>query len=181
MSRAEVYLRGVTASDRQEFLELMRASRALHAPWITPPTSDRTFAQYLARTQSDDHRGMLVCRRSDGAIVGVININGIVRGTFLSASLGYYVGAPYTGHGYMTEGLRQTIKHAFGDLGLHRLEANIQPDNLRSRALVARCGFVNEGLAKRFLYIDGAWRDHERWAMYDERATLAASKTRYHG
>lgn len=169
-----MYLKTVAAADRKEFVNLMKSSRSLHEPWISPPTTDRAFDSYLSRMSEDDHHGLLVCERESNAIVGVININSIVRGTFLSASLGYYVGAPFAGHGFMSEGLKQTVAHAFGPLGLHRLEANIQPDNARSLALVGRCGFQREGFSPRFLYIAGQWRDHERWAIYDNRATLAA-------
>ena len=115
---------------------------------------------------------MLVCLRSTGAIVGAININNIVRGSFLSASLGYYAGQPYSGLGYMQEGLLALVRYAFHELGLHRLEANIQPDNERSRALVARCGFQSEGMSRDFLYINGQWRDHERWVIVDQRTGL---------
>lgn len=167
-----VYLRRVTRRDRGEFLALMQCSRTLHDPWIQPPLSSLSFHNYLARTHRDDHVGLLVCNRDDDAIAGVININNIVRGSFLSASLGYYAGAPYAGRGFMREGLEQVKRYAFGELGLHRLEANIQPDNVSSIALVKRCGFQYEGLSPAFLYIAGAWRDHERWTVYDPRATL---------
>jgi ribosomal-protein-alanine N-acetyltransferase len=170
----EVYVRRVEKRDRSEFLALMSASRDLHEPWISPPLTDRAFSHYHARTRRDDHEGMLVCRRADEAIVGVINLNNIVRGSFLSASLGYYVGAPYAGQGYMREGLKQVVEFAFQQLGLHRLEANIQPTNLRSLRLVEQCGFVKEGLSLDFLFIDGRWRDHERWAITHTRATLLA-------
>ncbi|MDP6199468.1 MAG: GNAT family N-acetyltransferase [Candidatus Poseidonia sp.] len=108
----------------------------------------------------------------DDRIVGVININHIVRGTFQNASLGYYVGAPFQGHGYMQQGLEQLLRLAFTTLGLHRLEANIQPDNVRSKALVESCGFDFEGLSRNFLYIEGEWRDHERWSVFADRETL---------
>jgi [ribosomal protein S5]-alanine N-acetyltransferase len=166
------YLRPVARRDRQEFVELMKRSRGLHDPWIQPPLSSLAFFNYLARTHQDDHEGLLVCRREDDAIVGVININNIVRGSFLSASLGYYAGAPFAGQGYMREGLERVKRYAFADLGLHRLEANIQPDNERSIALVQRCGFQYEGMSPAFLYINGAWRDHQRWTVYDPRVTL---------
>jgi [ribosomal protein S5]-alanine N-acetyltransferase len=167
-----VYLRPVARRDRHEFVELMKCSRALHDPWIQPPLSSLAFFNYLARTHQDDHEGLLVCRRDDDAIAGVININNIVRGSFLSASLGYYAAAPYAGQGYMREGLEQVKRYAFADLGLHRLEANIQPDNARSIALVKRCGFQYEGMSPAFLYINGAWRDHQRWTAYDPRVSL---------
>ncbi len=172
----DVFVRRVARDDRDEFLELMQASHSLHEPWISPPLSHRAFDAYLARMQRNDHEGMLVCRREDAAIVGVINLNNIMRGSFLSSSLGYYAGLPYAGHGYMTAGLKATIRFAFDELGLHRLEANIQPNNAPSLNLVRRCGFRNEGFSPRLLYIAGQWRDHERWAIYHQRDTLARSR-----
>jgi len=167
-----VYLRHVRESDRREFLDLMRTSASLHNPWITPPTSSPAFSQYMTRTTTSDHEGFVLGRYSDDAIVGVINLNNVVRGSFLSASLGYYVGAPFLGQGYMAEGLNLVKNYAFGTMNLHRLEANIQPDNQRSIALVKRCGFQLEGLAPAFLYINGQWRDHERWSVIDPRHAM---------
>jgi ribosomal-protein-alanine N-acetyltransferase len=167
-----VYLRPVNRRDRTEFLSLMQESRSLHEPWISPPLTPLAFQSYLTRTERDDHEGLLVCTRDTDAITGVINLNGIVRGTFLSASLGYYAASRHAGQGYMLEGLALVKDYAFRTLGLHRLEANIQPDNHRSIALVRRSGFVKEGMSHAFLYLAGRWRDHERWATYDPRSTL---------
>ena len=82
--------------------------------------------------------------------------------------LGYAIGAPYAGEGYMTEGIELVLRHAFGAMGLHRLEANIQPGNEPSIALAKRAGFRLEGFSPRYLKIDGRWRDHERWAILAE-------------
>lgn len=169
---SRVFLREVTSQDKAEFLALMRCSRHLHEPWISPPITDSAFRGYLDRAQSHDHEAQLICRSEDRAIVGVININNIVRGSFLSASLGYYVGAPYAGNGYMREGLELLKDYAFHELGLHRLEANIQPENEKSISLVRQCGFEREGMSKAFLYIAGGWRDHERWTTYHRRSGL---------
>ena len=168
----DIYLRRVTHNDEAEFLALMRASEELHQPWIQAPTTPALFKYYLQRIRRNDHEGFAICRGTDEVIVGVININNIVRGSFLSASLGYYVGAPFQGQGYMQAGLTQLIDYAFSTMGLHRLEANIQPDNLRSQELVRRCGFEYEGLSKNFLFLDGAWQDHQRWCVIDSRAKL---------
>lgn len=108
---------------------------------------------------------LLVCRRADGAIVGVVNVSEIVRAALQSAYLGYYAFQAHAGQGYMTEGLALVLRHAFRRLGLHRLEANIQPRNLASRKLVRRLGFRKEGFSPRYVKVGGRWRDHERWAI----------------
>lgn len=168
------FIRRVTRHDETEFIALMRESQELHEPWISPPTNPVLFKYYLNRIGKDDHEGFAICRSEDEKIVGVINVNSIVRGSFQSASLGYYVGADFQGQGYMQEGLEALITYAFNTMGLHRLEANIQPENRRSQALVERCGFVKEGYSKDFLYINGAWRDHERWCIVHGREGLRA-------
>jgi [ribosomal protein S5]-alanine N-acetyltransferase len=100
--------------------------------------------------------------------MGVVNLNEIVRGAFHSAYLGYYGFNPHARQGYMAEGLGLVLRHAFRRVGLHRLEANIQPGNRASRALVRRLGFRREGFSPRYLKIGGRWRDHERWAIVRE-------------
>src|SRR5439155_15351959 len=90
-------------------------------------------------------------------------------GPLQSAFLGYGGVAALSGQGYMSEGLRLLLRHVFEELRLHRIEANIQPDNERSLALVRRAGFVREGYSERYLRIGGRWRDHERWAIRIEQ------------
>jgi len=107
----------------------------------------------------------LVCRASDNAIVGVVNLSNVVRGLLQSGYLGYYAFAGYERQGYMASGLSVVVRHAFNKLKLHRLEANIQPGNTASIALAASCGFTLEGYSPRYLKIGGRWRDHERWAI----------------
>ena len=160
-----MYLRAPRARDRDEFAAALKRSRALHSTWVTTRATPEQFATYLKRLRRDDHAGFLVCRREDDAIVGVINLNAIVRGLFHSAYLGYYAFAPHAGKGYMTQGLQLVMRHAFVKMKLHRLEANIQPGNTASIALVKRCGFRLEGYSPRYLKIAGKWRDHERWAV----------------
>jgi ribosomal-protein-alanine N-acetyltransferase len=100
--------------------------------------------------------------RSTGDLVGVVNVTEIVRGALQGAYLGYYLFRPFGGLGYMTDGLRVVIDRAFGELALHRLEANIQPDNERSIRLVKRLGFRREGLSPRYLKVGGRWRGRMR-------------------
>ena len=173
MTSERAYLRRISADDQAEVLALAQHGRDLHAPWLAPPRTARAFAAYVRRAQREDCEGLLVCLQDNDEIAGVINVNDISRGPFLSATLGYYVSVARSGQGYMTEGLNLVKQYAFCELGLHRLEANIQPGNAPSIALVRRCGFQREGISKAFLFIDGAWRDHERWAVLDPRAALA--------
>jgi ribosomal-protein-alanine N-acetyltransferase len=160
-----VYLRPPTARDRDEFIALMRASRSFHRPWATAPTDDERFAAYLADSRRADFEAMFVCRQADLAIVGFFNLSQIVRRSLQSAYLGYAAGQPYAGQGYMREGIQLVLRYGFGELKLHRIEANIQPGNHASIALARGAGFRREGFSPRYLKIAGRWRDHERWAM----------------
>ena len=143
----------------------MRSSRKLHRPWVSPPDDRESFLRYVARTRRDDFEGLFVRRREDRALVGVFNLSQLVYGPLCSAYLGYWAGAPFAGQGYMTAGMEAVLRHAFTRLALHRVEANIQPGNLRSRSLAERAGFRLEGYSPRYLKIGGRWRDHERWAI----------------
>jgi [ribosomal protein S5]-alanine N-acetyltransferase len=168
ISGKHVFLRHPEGGDRAEFVRLARASRDLHRPWVYAPETNGQFDLYLARTRVPNERGLLVCRRDDDAIVGVYNLSQIARGFFQSAYLGYYAFAPNAGRGLMAEGLQLVLRYAFDELKLHRVEANIQPGNERSKRLVERAGFRQEGYSPRYLKIGGRWRDHERWALTRE-------------
>jgi ribosomal-protein-alanine N-acetyltransferase len=162
--RSRVLLRPPTPADEEEFLARMNASRRVHRPWLSPPLTPDAYRAYLERL--DERRyGYLACRRADGAIVGWLNVSEIVRGALQGAFLGYGGVGEFAGQGYMTEAVRLVVREAFGPLGLHRLEANIQPGNVASIALARRCGFECEGFSPRYLKIGGRWRDHERWAI----------------
>jgi [ribosomal protein S5]-alanine N-acetyltransferase len=160
-----VYLRAPAPSDKLEFVALMRASRMFHRPWATAPTDDERFAAYVSDSRRQDFEAMLVCRREDDAILGFFNLSQIARGSLQSAYLGYAIGKPHAGHGYMREGIELVLRRAFVDLRLHRVEANIQPGNKASIALAQGAGFSREGFSPRYLKISGRWRDHERWAL----------------
>lgn len=168
-TRPRVDVRSPTPADRHDFLAAMRSSRRYHRPWLTAPTTDEAFDVLLTRAEDPAFEPMLVCRLEDGAIVGFINISQIVRGPFQSAYLGYGGVAAFAGQGYMREGLELVLARAFADLRLHRLEANIQPGNHASIALVRGAGFVREGFSERYLKIAGRWRHHDRWAIRVEQ------------
>ena len=155
-------------SDAERFLDAVARSKSIHQPWLAPPRDAQAFGAYLERIRSDDCYGFLVCLETDDCLVGTVNLNEVVRGCFQSAYLAYYVFHPYERKGLMTEGLKLVLQYAFTSLGLHRLEANIQPENSASIALAKRCGFEKEGYSKRYLKIGDRWRDHERWAILKE-------------
>lgn len=161
----EVTLSTPSPSDADEFIAEVRDSRVLHWPWIDMADTAERYTAYLERAAREDQAAYLIRHRSCGKLVGFVNINNIVRGALQSGYLGYGAFASHAGRGLMTEGLGAVIDRAFGDLGLHRLEANIQPDNGRSIDLVTRLGFEQEGFSRRYLKVDGDWRDHERWAL----------------
>jgi len=169
ISRGEaVYLFTPNKDAAEDFLALTAGSVNFHRPWVYPPTDLKHFRAYLDRLENGYAHGFLIARCDDDSLVGVININDPIMGGFRSASLGYYAAAPYCGRGYMSEGLALVLDQAFTALDLHRLEANVQPDNAASLALVKRLGFRKEGFSPAFLKVGGEWRDHERWAMVAE-------------
>jgi ribosomal-protein-alanine N-acetyltransferase len=153
------------AADEVAFLAAMQNSVGLHYPWLSAPKDHAGWERYMTRLERDNEAGYLVKGISDGAICGVVNLNIITFEAFRSACVSYFGVAGKVEKGYMKEGMLQVIRHAFNDLGLHRLEANIQPENLASIALAQSTGFKYEGYSPRFLKINGEWCDHERWAV----------------
>jgi len=159
-----LFIRELERSDEQLFLNAMKRSIALHSPWMTAPLSHHDFIEFYNRYHQINHKCILLCNTDDD-IVGVFNLSEIVRGLFQNAYLGYSVISDYAGKGYMSAGLKLVLHKAFTEMELHRLEANIQPDNINSINLVKANGFRNEGYSPRYLKINGDWRDFERWAI----------------
>lgn len=116
--------------------------------------------QALSWEQGRGARFLLTQPQQPQQIVGTVSLSNIVRGVFQAAHLGYGIDHTLQGQGLMQEAVAEVIRFAFSDLRLHRLLANYQPANARSAALLQRLGFVEEGLARDYLYINGQWRDH---------------------
>lgn len=159
-----ITIREPQLSDKSAFLDAMQRSKNLHHSWVKAPITNQEFQEYLARYSQQNQKSYLVIV-NDEHIAGVFNISEIVRGLFQSAYLGFYAVADYAGKGYMSSGLKLILNEVFTTLDMHRLEANIQPDNINSINLVKENGFKKEGYSPRYLKIDGIWRDHERWAI----------------
>ncbi len=164
----DIALSAPSPADVDEFIAATADSRSLHEPWLAPPDSPGRFAAYLVRAAREDHAAFLIRHAGCGGLIGYANVSNIVRGAFQSGYLGYGAFASHAGRGLMTAGLRAVLGAVFGDLGLHRVEANVQPGNARSLRVVRRLGFEKEGFSRRYLKVDGDWRDHERWALIAE-------------
>ena len=168
MTRQLVHIQRGSLADEAEFLASVDRSRTLHHPWVQPPNTVDAYRDYLSKHQNARGEVWFVWTEEPRGLVGVVNISEIVHGAFRSAYLGYYAFVPFAGRGLMKDGLALVITYAFTELKLHRVEANIQPGNRASKALVKTLGFRREGLSPRYLKINGRWRDHERWAILSE-------------
>ena len=169
---SRVYLRPPQRRDAEAFIEAARASRREHGRWISAPATRERFTAYVHRYTRGvtpvTHAAFLLFTRDDDALAGVFNFSEIVHGGFLSTYLGYYGFTPHIGKGFMSEGMALALDVAFRQMKLHRVEANIQPTNLRSVALAESSGFTREGFSPRYVKIGGRWRDHLRFAMLAE-------------
>lgn len=163
-----IYLRYLRESDKEEFIALNEASRRYHRGLVSPPLDEQSFEKFLSRNESETNESFVICLYSNDKIVGSITLSQIFRGNFCNAYLGYFVGAEFGGKGIMTEAINLILRFAFKDLKLHRIEANVQPTNLASIAVLKKNGFTKEGFSRRYLKIDRKWRDHERWALIKE-------------
>lgn len=126
------------------------------------------FKEFIERSEKPENECFLIVRERDDAIAGMINLTQIFYGPFCNAYLGYGLGVKFTGEGLMTEAVKLILRFAFKDLKLHRIEANVQPENLPSISVLKRCGFTREGFSRKYLKIAGKWRDHERFALIKE-------------
>jgi ribosomal-protein-alanine N-acetyltransferase len=165
MSRARVVVRGPQDIDADAYIAQMRASRRFHHPWIVAPTDRATWDRLMARNETPAVEVLFAVRREDAAVTGTFVLSQIFYGPFCNAYLGYWATQAHTGEGYMSEGMAGVLRHAFRKLRLHRVEANVQPANTASVALLDRSGFRREGFSPRYLKVAGRWRDHERWAI----------------
>lgn len=171
MSEPLVRLRPLAEGDRAEFVRVMAVSEGLHAPWspARPPGDtweavfERAYAKHRAGT---DWKG--VAELEDGRFGGFFNLNELVRGPFQNAYAGWSVNAEVAGRGVATAGVRALLDVAFAPpphgLGLHRVQANVIPRNVRSLRVAEKAGFRREGLALRYVCIAGVWEDHVLFA-----------------
>ncbi len=168
MQGTKLYLRYPKAEDFEEYAQMSRESEKFHRGLIKMSRNRDDFDAFLERNNREENECFLICRNSNNRIAGIINLSQIFRGPFQNAYLGYGLGVKFTGQGLMTEAVSLVLRFAFKELKLHRIEANVQPENLPSIAVLKRCGFTKEGFSRKYLKIGGRWRDHERWAIISE-------------
>lgn len=177
-----VLLRPLAPLDFVEWREVRLRNEAWLVPWepqrstsLPDPTSDRTaFEARCAardRERASDHAypfGVFVDQR----LAGEINLNNVTRGALQGATIGYWIDEARAGRGYIAEAVVVVLRYAFEELQLHRLEICIVPRNTNSRRVVEKLGLREEGIAERYLEINGTWEDHVRYAITAEEWAL---------
>ncbi len=174
-----VFLREPQMSDYAAWAAVRAESREFLEPWeprwprdeLERDTYRRRMRYYYRDARQDLGYAFFLFRSSDSSLIGGMTLSNIRRGVSQSGSLGYWIGAPYARQGYMTRGVRAITWFVFDVLHLHRLEAACLPENTASAALLTRTGFQYEGLARRYLKINGTWQDHWLFALLAEDRT----------
>lgn len=161
---SSILIREPQLSDEQQFLDTMQRSQTLHSPWVVAPRIPEEFQSYIQRSLQPNNKNLLALNDSED-IIGVFNLSEIVRGAFQNAYLGFYASIDFQRRGMMSAAMKLVLEYAFVELKLHRIEANIQPGNLKSINLVKKNAFRKEGYSPRYLKINNVWCDHLRFAM----------------
>jgi ribosomal-protein-alanine N-acetyltransferase len=168
-------LRTPQMSDYPAWAELRAASREFLTPWeplwatdeLSRASFRRRVRHYLRDLREDVGYALFIFAAMSGYLVGGLTLCNVRRGVTQSCTLGYWIGAKYAQQGYMTAAVRAVIPFVFDSLELHRLEAACLPNNTASIKLLERTGFRREGLARRYLRINGVWQDHLLYALLD--------------
>lgn len=173
VTTARLELRAPVMSDFDQWAILREESREFLTPWEPLwPADDLTrnafryrLRRYAREAREDTGYTLFLFSRGEGVLLGGLSLTNVRRGVTQSCALGYWMGRRHAGRGLMTEAVRGTIVHVFETLRLHRIEAACLPSNEASKAVLRRCGFSAEGLARQYLRINGQWQDHLLFAM----------------
>jgi ribosomal-protein-alanine N-acetyltransferase len=176
----EVYLRYPRFSDYKNWARLRGESKDFLTPWepswatdeLTKGAFRRRIKRYQKEARQDSAYAFFIFKVSDDSLMGGCALSNVRRGVTQSCALGYWIGERFARQGYMFDAIRALIPFIFTTLGLHRIEAACLPSNEPSRNLLVKVGFRQEGLAKRYLQINGEWRDHLLFALLADEAQL---------
>jgi ribosomal-protein-alanine N-acetyltransferase len=184
---AEVYGHGIVLrppviSDFEAWAALRSASRDHLMPFepqwsrdeLTRSAFRRRLRQYALESRSDTGYAFFLHETAHDSLIGALTLSNVRRGVAQAASMGYWIGAGHKGRGLMTEAVRAVLPFAFETLRLHRLEAACLEDNVASRRVLEKSGFLREGIARRYLKIDGRWRDHLVYACLEDDPRVEA-------
>lgn len=171
-----VWLRAPQMNDYVEWAHLRGISREFLQPWepewavdeLTRASFRRRIRHYQRDMKDGAGYAFFLFRIGDNKLLGGATLSNVRRGVSQSISIGYWTGAPYSRQGYMTAAVRSLIPFVFDTLGFHRLEAACLPGNAPSRRLLESCGFKYEGLARKYLKINGLWQDHLLYAVIED-------------
>jgi ribosomal-protein-alanine N-acetyltransferase len=169
-------LRAPQMSDYAQWAHLREFSREYLTPWEPIWPSDdltrsgfrRRLRRYAEDITGDRSYPFIIFREVDGEMIGGITVANVRRGIVQAGTIGYWVGQPHAHRGYMTAALRVLLPTLFGELNLHRVEAACIPSNFASIRVLEKCGFTREGLARRYLCINGVWQDHLLFGLLSE-------------
>lgn len=173
----QLQLRELRRRDAPAWREVRSRNAAWLAPWeaTVPPGSGEqvpTYSQMIARFRAEARAGRTFAwaMTVDDRLVGQVTLGGITLGSLRAATIGYWIDARVAGRGLTPMAVAMATDHCFGPMRLHRVEIVIRPENAASLRVVEKLGFRHEGSRPAFLHIDGAWRDHEVFALHAEEA-----------
>jgi ribosomal-protein-alanine N-acetyltransferase len=175
-----IVLRPPAMSDYAAWAELRALSRSHLTPWepswsredLSRTMYRRRLRAYARDLRDDNVYSFLIVEAANDTLLGAVTLANVRRGSAQSASLGYWIGAPYAGRGHMTEAVQTILGFAFGTLRLHRIEAATMAANVASRRVLEKANFVKEGLAREYLKINGRWEDHVLFARLADAVSV---------
>ena len=176
----DLYLRYPRMPDFKAWAKLRAESRDFLTPWepswardeLTKGAFRRRIKRYQKETRLDSAYAFFVYRKGDHQLLGGCTLSNVRRGVTQGCTLGYWIGERFARQGYMFDGVRALIPFVFSTLGLHRIEAACLPTNEASQSLLAKAGVRREGLARKYLQINGEWRDHVLFALLEDEAQI---------
>jgi len=171
-----LYLKSVDSGAASRVLEYLVRNKNFLSEWepirpenyFTLSEQERILDTTYSNMQKGTVLSLWILKKEDSEFIGNITFSNIIKGHFLSSFLGYKLDVNEINNGYMTEALKAAIDYVFETLKLHRIEANIMPANKQSIRVVEKLSFVNEGISRNYLKINGTWQDHIHYVLFND-------------